>query len=556
MTTPGTYWRTLRHLRPEQVVGRLNHRLHRARPDLSKAPPLRRPNGRWIAGAHRDPSLLGPQRFRFLSVEHELFAGEWDDPALARLWRYNLHYFDDLTARDAQQRHAWHRALVTRWIADNPPPHGTGWEPYPVSLRIVNWIKWALGGAVLESAWMHSLAVQIRWLRGRLETHLLGNHLFANAKALVFAGLFFDSTEAQRWLDKGLALVERELDEQILPDGGHFERSPMYHALALEDLLDLIDVLEAFDVHSARISRLTTRLRERVPAMQRWLRAMTHPDGSFGMFNDCAMGIAADRSELDRFAAELGVAPATLPDEGATHLDPSGYMRLATESVVALLDLAPIEPAYLPGHAHADTLSFELSLHGRRVVVNGGTSRYGDGPARQRERSTASHSTVQVAGIDSSEVWAGFRVGRRAHPLELTSQTDAMPWSVTCSHDGYRHLSGRPLHRREWRLDTDELVVEDHVQPARHRAIARYLFAASIRLRPDGATSWRLDEAGRTLGSVEVMRGTPQMVPAQVTTRFGVLDDTQCLAITLDDDGHAATRWRWSDDDAHPLSLR
>ncbi len=555
MTSAGTYWRTLRHLRAGQVIGRLGHRLRRPRPDLSDAPPLRRQNGRWIAGARRSASLVRPQRFRFLNVEHELAAGAWDDPALARLWRYNLHYFDDLTAHGAELRCDWHRALLTHWVAENPPTRGTGWEPYPVSLRIVNWIKWALGGAALEPAWTHSLAVQIRWLRGRLETHLLGNHLFANAKALVFAGLYFDGPQAQQWLDDGLALVERELDEQILADGGHFERSPMYHALALEDVLDLIDVLQAFDVQSARIPRLANRLREKVPAMQRWLRAMTHPDGTFGMFNDCAMGIAADRCELDRFAVALGMAPVALPDEGATPLNPSGYVRLALGPAVALLDVAPIEPAYLPGHAHADTLSFELSLHGRRVVVNGGTSRYGDDARRLHERSTALHSTVQVAGIDSSEVWSGFRVGRRAHPLGLTLQTDAMPWRVACSHDGYRHLPGRPSHRREWRLDGRELVVDDRVQPARHPGVARYLFAPSVRLEPEGATRWRLEQAGCTLGSVEVLHGTPQIEPAGVTTRFGALDDTHCLAVTLDD-GRAATRWRWSNDDAHPLPLR
>lgn len=553
MTTLGTYWRTLRHLRAAQVIGRLNHRLRRPRPDLSQAPSMRRPNGRWIAGANRDSSLTGPRRFRFLNLEHELAPGDWDNPELTRLWRYHLHYFDDLVARDAERRHEWHRALVTRWVEENPPTRGTGWEPYPVSLRVVNWIKWALNGTALEPAWIHSLAVQVRWLHKRLETHLLGNHLFANAKALVFAGLFFDGEQARRWLDDGLALVDRELDEQILADGGHFERSPMYHAIALEDVLDLIDVLEAFDGHSAGALRLAARLRGRVSAMQRWLQAMTHPDGTFGMFNDCAMGVAADSKELDRFAAALGMAPEWRPADAVTLLDPSGYVRLALGPAVALLDIAPIEPAYLPGHAHADTLSFELSLHGRRVVVNGGTSRYGEDTVRQYERSTAAHSTVRIAEADSSEVWAGFRVGRRARPLGRELQVEALPWRVACSHDGYRHLKGSPTHRREWRLDAHELVVQDDVLPARHAAVARYLLAAPIGLRPDGVGRWRLEEGDRELGCVEVLRGTATVVPAKVTTHFGSLEDTQCLSIALDD-GRAMTRWRWQD--AHSVPFR
>ena len=84
--------------------------------------------------------------------------------------------------------------------------------------------------------------MQVRFLRKRLEIHLLGNHLFANAKALVFAGLYFTGNEADEWLGKGLAILEREVPEQVLRDGGHFERSPMHHGIILEDLLDLLNV--------------------------------------------------------------------------------------------------------------------------------------------------------------------------------------------------------------------------------------------------------------------------------------------------------------------------
>ncbi len=104
---------------------------------------------------------------------------------------------------------------------------------------MVNWIKWFLAGASPEPEWLDSLADQVRVLERRLEFHLLGNHLLANAKALVFAGFFFEGPDAQRWLYRGRTILDSELPEQVLPDGGHFERSPMYHAIILEDLLDL-----------------------------------------------------------------------------------------------------------------------------------------------------------------------------------------------------------------------------------------------------------------------------------------------------------------------------
>src|SRR5262249_13815017 len=145
-----------------------------------------------------------------------------------KLWRYNLHYFDDLNAYDAAQRQEWHCSLLSQWVCENTPGFGTGWEPYPTSLRMVNWIKWVLTGNRLPAECIQSLAVQARWLSQRLEIHLLGNHLLANAKALLFAGIFFDGAEADEWLVRGLRILEREVAEQVLPDGGHIERSPMY----------------------------------------------------------------------------------------------------------------------------------------------------------------------------------------------------------------------------------------------------------------------------------------------------------------------------------------
>ena len=187
--------------------------------------------------------MEGPAKFRFLNragvVESE---HDWNAESHDKLWLYNLHYFDDLNARDNCSRLNWHQLLISRWIAENPPGHGNGWEAYPISLRIVNWLKWALRGNRHCDTALHSLAVQTRFLSRSLEWHLLGNHLFANAKALMFSGCYFRGLEADRWRQTGLRLLNRQIREQVLPDGGHFELSPMYHSVFLEDLLDLINL--------------------------------------------------------------------------------------------------------------------------------------------------------------------------------------------------------------------------------------------------------------------------------------------------------------------------
>ncbi len=490
-------WHTLRWLKPVQVWGRAWFRLHRPRPDTRPAPPTRPALGAWLP-CRRARSMIGPERFRFLSVERELAApGDWDRADWPRLWRYNLHYFDDLVAHGAADRVSWHRALIERWIADNPPGCGTGWEPYPVSLRIVNWIKWGLadgGGpgvaqARLSPEAVHSLAVQARWLQQRLEIHLLGNHLWANAKALVFAGALFEGPEAGGWREKGLALLRRELREQILPDGGHFERSPMYHATLLEDLLDLLQLGDRFAGAIPAADR--DAWRETSGRMLRWLRVMTHPDGGITFFNDAAFEVAPELAALEDYAASAcgltlaGGTPfddpqssmAALPESGyaIVALPDSGYVRLQAGPAVLIADVGAIGPDYLPGHAHADTLAFELSLRGQRAIVNSGTSTYEADAMRLRQRGTAAHNTVVVDDADSSEVWSSFRVARRARPtdVEWGSDPDGTLW-LSAAHDGYLRLPGRVVHRREWRLTTQGLRIVDRLEGRPRSAQARF----------------------------------------------------------------------------------
>jgi uncharacterized heparinase superfamily protein len=420
-----------------------------------------------VQPAARTASVTEPGSFIFRGEAGSLGANGWDDPAKAKLWRYNQHYFDDLNAEGAETRRDWHIGLIARWIAENPPGVGTGWEPYPVSLRIVNWVKYALTGGPLDGAARHSLAVQVRWLTKRLEWHLLGNHLFANAKALLFAGLYFDGPEAAGWRAQAVSILSSEMSEQILPDGGHFELSPMYHALAVEDVADILNLMAAFgmalDPAETRLARTCT---DRLPEMLYWLDAMSHPDGRISFFNDAAFGVAPENDRLHDYAARLGFDTQTLPDTGLLHLSDSGFARMARGEAVVLCDIGQIGPDYLPGHAHADTLSFEMSLGAERVIVNSGTSEYGTAGERLRQRGTAAHSTVVVADTDSSEVWSGFRVARRARvdAIETTETPEAL--IVSASHAGYTRLPDGPHHSRRWTLTETGLRVHDRLDPA------------------------------------------------------------------------------------------
>lgn len=539
----GLYWHTLKYLRPVQFTGRVKFRLARPTPDTSPAPALRAASGTWQRPASREASMTGIGKFLFLDEPGSLAANGWDDPAKSKLWRYNQHYFDDLNAQDAADRREWHTDLITRWITANAPGLGSGWEPYPTSLRLVNWIKFACsGGELLEQA-HHSLAVQARWLTRRLEWHLLGNHLFANAKALMHAGLFFEGPEADEWRATAGSILAREVPEQILPDGGHFELSPMYHALALEDVLDLVNILTTYaDALSEGERSLLEDLRKRYAGMRDWLAAMSHPDGQITFFNDAAFGIAPESTELDDLAGRLGLEVSHMAT-GLRHLPDSGFARLAKGPAVVIADLAPIGPDYLPGHAHADTLSFEASVHGQRLFVNSGISEYGTGSERARQRGTLAHNTVTVEGANSSEVWAGFRVARRArvHDVDLTDEGDTQ--RAEARHDGYHRLSPGLDHHRRWEMKNKDLKVTDSLSKDRP-AVARYHLHPDVQCKVTGGSAGEFQMPNGETLSWHAAAADVSLEDTTWHPRFGASQPNTCLVLTLDK-GQAALTVGW-----------
>ncbi len=449
---------TVRYLKPVQVYGRV----YRPKPRIATLaiPARRAPAGLWVAAIARDNPQTGERQFRFLNQERQIES--WNDSGIPKLWLYNLHYHEHPSTE-----------LLKSWIGENPAGHSNGWEPYPLSLRICNWIKWHLAGYPLEHTALESLAAQAGYLSKTLEYHLLGNHLFANAKAMIFAGAFFDGSTAEDWLSTGLRILAEQLPEQILSDGGHFERSPMYHSLILEDLLDLINLGRAYPGLLPDWSRAAGR-------MLSWLRQMTHPDGEIAFFNDAAFAIAPGPAALEAYAARLGV-PRT-----QTALGESGYIRLENSRAVLLFDAAPIGPDYQPGHAHADSLSFELSVDGHRAIVNSGISTYENNAERLAQRSTDAHNTLRIDGQDSSEVWSAFRVAQRARAFDV--RTDYRTFAEA-AHDGYKRLGDPAIHRRRLDLKPDRVVITDQVEARREHAIEIFLH-----LHPEADPDIRLDE--------------------------------------------------------------
>jgi uncharacterized heparinase superfamily protein len=466
---------TLRYLKWQQIYFRLVRKL--IKPKLTESfqgskPKRSKTWEHWLLYGNKIDSQLDAC---FLNHTKKLdLPGDWNNESPSKLWVYNLHYFEDLLSDNAEEKHNFHLQLLNSWVDQNPVGYGNGWEPYPTSLRIVNILKAWLGGLELDKKLFSSVFAQASFLSNDLEKHLLGNHYFVNLKALLFAGVVFENI---RWLsiaEKGLI---SEIPEQILEDGANFELSPMYHLLILVDMLDMFNVSRAYPTQVS--GKLVSQLEIYIPKMLAFMESMTHLDGGVSFFNDSADGIAPAKAKIESYAEKLGFGISPLDSSKPQIIDNanSGYICATAAGSKLIFDASAVGPDYIPGHAHADTLSFELSIGAQRVLVNSGTSEYGLSPKRLSQRKTAAHNTVEVDGKDSSQVWSGFRVANRAEIISRYAELKHdHSIDLHAAHNGYKSLFGGSIHTRKLTFSENSLVVSDSLQGTFKIAKSRFYF--------------------------------------------------------------------------------
>jgi uncharacterized heparinase superfamily protein len=439
--------RWLIHLKPAQIGWRIYLRLQRLVLPIPKGtpfPPLLTPSDPW-PGHAENGRRIAQGAIRLLHLDHALNQPvDWHPADKSPLWRFTLHYFEWLGDLKAANDPDTARRLVQDWIAAHRNPHNEAWHPYPLSLRLFSWLRFApfllnTSDAAFRSSFLRSLDEQASYLPWTLERDVGGNHLIKNLKAVIAAAICLPAHASR--LGSALAELRHELALQILPDGFHYERSPSYHLQVLIDLIDIADLL-------AQEGKSEPWLDATIALMGPALATLRHPDGALALFND---GEAGDLGLLAALDARLG------PQTPKPILPQAGYARLEGNGMVAIFDAGPCCPDHLTAHAHADTLSFELSIGTQRVIGNSGTYAYQDREWRDKLRGTAAHSTIEVNGENSAELFDTFRVGRRPSSVELFKDGD---WIVG-RHDGYRHLG--ILHERRLKLSGAGLEGEDRL---------------------------------------------------------------------------------------------
>jgi hypothetical protein len=416
---------------------------------------LREPGVPYL-GAPGHASWDRPDRIRLINREVGFGEGiDWDWSGEGPLWAYHLHQFD--WARCPGPSPQDRLGAMLDWIERHR--RGIGWEAGPISLRTFSWIKLLTTPGALpddrtsRAAICASMASQLATLAKNLEIHLLANHYLWNLLALTLAGAAFEGEEADRWLAHQSALRD-QLEEQVLSDGAHYERSPMYHALLLENLLDLVNVAGSAP---ARVSEdLLALLRAKAGRMLGAARVWTHPDGEIALFGDSAFGIAHTPEELERYAEGLGIEAVGPYRAGV--LDAAGYVRLSAGPFTLIASVAGPMPAYQPGHAHCDALSFELSVGADRIVTDTGVAEYLPGELRDASRATSGHATLRIGDAEQAEIWAAHRIGGRPE-VTLVSVDPGTRAEAVCS--GW--ATPRTQQRRIFEVGEGSVAIHDQL---------------------------------------------------------------------------------------------
>ena len=412
----------------------------------------------------------GVWSFSYLNLEQSFSHDsiDWSFRDYGMLWTYNLNYFDWLHQPDISKEEGLE--TLSQFYSNPAEKNPIILHPYPTSLRIINVAKFIAKWDIKEGWLYHELVSDLKFLSSRLEYHLLANHLLENAFALYIGGLITNQGE---FIQKGKKLLIRELKEQVLNDGMHYERSPMYHLIILERLLDALnfakatsDDLEAtLKSYAIRMTGLTMNWEDldRIPMMQ-----------------DSAYDVALTVPEILKYSKSL------LDDDypsKSNDLNDSGYRKLYSGGLRVFANVGSIGPSYQPGHAHADELNFELFHKGSPIIVDTGVSTYEKNDRRLLERSTNSHNCIVLDG-DSSDVWSGFRVGKRA-AVEIDVDFDQ---KLTATHDGFGTFSSRSFDSST----TGQITITDKLE---YRSTSKgYYGKGYLHLHPEVRLE-QLDEA-------------------------------------------------------------
>jgi hypothetical protein len=329
------------------------------------------------------------------------------------------------------------------------------------------------------------------FIRNNLENtyEVTSNHFLSNLVGLWFVGAVFDDLPSGAdWSAFARTSIEQEMVVQVLPDGADYESSIPYHRLVTELFLG------AARLAGQSGQPLSAGCMLKLHQMVDYLAAVTRPDGLMPQVGDADDGrlhifhgygnttpqdgrhifgpasVMFGEPGWSQLAVDAGAWETTwwgleprspngtsttpgpvsrlFPNAGvAVVRAPAGHHLLVTNGVVGTNGFG--------NHKHNDQLSFEYHHAGVPLIVDPGSYVYtSDADARNLFRSTASHNTVIVNGVEQNELrpdWL-FRLFESSHAEHVSFVDDDERAEYVGRHHGYERLPQPVLHERTLRL--------------------------------------------------------------------------------------------------------
>ncbi len=427
-------------------------------------------------------------------------------------WRAALHGFGwlrDLRALGTDAARMKARDIAADWLAKGATDPVAD-APEVAGARLSAWLgHWDFVAATAEDAlrkaMMARLANDARALVVALPSDARHRGALVALKGALAAAV---ALEEEAWITRCTRFLPAEIDRQILPDGSHVERSPAALLLALQDLIEIRNLLHGAGLESP--PALAGALDRAAPA----LRLFRHGDGGLASFNGTREEAPSLLDLVLTQAQARGRAPLILPD--------GGFQRLQAGRTLVIADTGrppdragPAGPGGLPRgadrHHHAGTLSFEMSVGRDRLIINCGAAPAAEPAWRDALRATAAHSTLTIADTNSSEL-VEDGLGRRPDTVEAERQEAGGAQWLEAWHDGWKKGFGAVHRRRLYLAESgDDLRGEDMVEAENPPSFAvRFHLHPSVaaNLQEDGITvllrlpsgaGWRLRAGGGTV---------------------------------------------------------
>jgi len=438
-----------------------------------------------------DPTAAGDIYSGYFAFAGKILATEGQSPFTAippsRAWAETLNGFGwlrDIRAADTALSRANARTLVDDWIKTHGRPNASeAWTRAVIARRLMSWISHSpviLDGA--DRAFYRRFMMSIRRQAAYLwkKSRSIGQEAGRLEAAIALTAVALCTNLGLGRKRRVVKHLIKQLQKEILSDGGHISRNPQ----ALIDLLaDLLPLKHCFPSNEFPPP---PELLNAIDRMMPMLRLFRHDDGTVALVNGMST------TPPDTIATLLAYQDARAGT--AETAGPSGYRRIHGEDTILMMDVGRPPPEAFSLTAHAGCLSFELSDRGEKIISNCGAPPEGRDTYRALARATAAHSTLVIddtsschfAPIDEDRWPAGGPALEGPHKVTALRESDEASEKITATHDAYARKFG-VIHRRTLTLGRDGgwLIGEDGLEPAsKRKSIKKNPIALRFHLHP------------------------------------------------------------------------